>query len=143
MRFILNESLKPKPEPEPMANVNNEALNNTNLPTANNNDVTFSFKPGSKVEKLMVKIQMFEENQTQMCNTKKGDRIGTCMKKTVVKPGLRLKEFETFKLKPLGLYQFSNGIFPTGSSWDLHLRLHHKYLCLHHQLRNTFVSFYL
>ena len=27
---------------------------------------------------------------------KKGDRIGTCMKKTVVKPGLRLKEFETF-----------------------------------------------
>ena len=81
-----------------MANVNNEALNNTNLPTASgNNDVKFSFKPGSKCGEIDGKKYKCLKRIKHKCVTqKKGDRIGTCMKKTVVKPGLRLKEFETF-----------------------------------------------
>ena len=97
---IKAESLKPKPEPEPepTANVNNEALNNTTLPTASgNNDITFSFKPGSKCGVIDGKTHKCLKRIKHKCVTqKKGERIGTCMKKTVVKPGLRLKEFETF-----------------------------------------------
>jgi hypothetical protein len=90
------ESMKPKPEPEPTENVNTQPVNNTNPPNVNN-DITFSFKPGSKCGEIDGKKYKCLKRIKHKCVTqKKGDRIGTCMKKTVVKPGYRLKEFETF-----------------------------------------------